>query len=315
MVAGPGVTGTPVASADVLGVGVNVFGHKDHKNNSDHHSGTNNNHNGRWAKTGRPGQPGEQNTRVGDQTGGQKVAMAAESGVSSSAPSGNALQSSTSSTGAPAGISPAEASASVTSDSISGVPVGVPQLASVVPVIGGGGGGAATSANIGRPPSLVPVPTPPTGRQIVIRAQPQASHSAPVAAPLVTQPPPVAAPVIPMLVPPVPAVLSTVPVVVLPGASGAGGVPAAPPGAPNTPHLPTMRAPQPNSPVSTAVPETFRAGYPDYLRAADTKGLLFVVLPGLAGMVLLTAAGGAAGFRQARAARALPPPHIARFLP
>ncbi|TPW91735.1 hypothetical protein FKW78_26315 [Mycolicibacterium fortuitum] len=64
-----------------------------------------------------------------------------------------------------------------------------------------------------------------------------------------------------------------------------------------------------------AVPESFRLGYADYLRTASTSDLLFAVLPGLGGMLLMTAAGGAVGFRQARAAQTLPSPQIARFLP
>ncbi|MDH6193908.1 hypothetical protein M2272_000529 [Mycobacterium frederiksbergense] len=42
-----------------------------------------------------------------------------------------------------------------------------------------------------------------------------------------------------------------------------------------------------------APPISFRVGYTDYLRTASTSDLLIAVLPGLAGMTLMTAAGGA----------------------
>ncbi|PJK22996.1 hypothetical protein CSX11_07160, partial [Mycobacterium goodii] len=78
---------------------------------------------------------------------------------------------------------------------------------------------------------------------------------------------------------------------------------------------PSLTAPAPAAPPPNAIPESFRIGYADYLRTANTVDLLAAVLPGMAGLVLLTAAGGAIGLRQARAAQALPPPQIARFMP
>jgi hypothetical protein len=62
---------------------------------------------------------------------------------------------------------------------------------------------------------------------------------------------------------------------------------------------------------------TFRAGYTDYLRTATVGDLAAVALPGTAGIFVITALGGLVGFRQARAAQALPPANIAnvaRFL-
>ncbi|MEX3656513.1 hypothetical protein ABFW09_27890, partial [Mycolicibacterium fortuitum] len=98
--------------------------------------------------------------------------------------------------------------------------------------------------------------------------------------------------------------------------------PAAPPAGlpPAVPSAPAVPAPRSEPPVAQphsvpAVPESFRLGYADYLRTASTSDLLFAVLPGLGGMLLMTAAGGAVGFRQARAAQTLPSPQIARFLP
>ena len=62
---------------------------------------------------------------------------------------------------------------------------------------------------------------------------------------------------------------------------------------------------------------SFRAGYPDYLRTATVGELAAVALPGAAGIFVLAALGGLVGFRQARAALALPPANMAnvvRFL-
>ena len=62
------------------------------------------------------------------------------------------------------------------------------------------------------------------------------------------------------------------------------------------------------------LPASFRAGYADYLRAADVGQLLVATLPGMAGILMFTAAGGLLGYRQARAAQVLPRASIARFL-
>jgi hypothetical protein len=319
MVAGPGVSGTAVASADLLGIDVDVLGilgHKDNKKSSNHRAGANGKQDGN-RKVGGAGQQGRKKSSVGGESGGQKSAGATEGSVSSSVQSANTPQGSTLS--ARVGVSETSVGAFEAQVSVSQVQAGVPST-------GGGGGGAATSGHIGRAPNLAPVPTAPSSRQIVIRAQqpedqPASDQSAPE-----TQPLSVAAPSAPAVAAPVPEVappgmivlpLPPLPDVVPPAPSEGGGVPAAPPAAPSAPHIaePTAQAPQPTTPAISAIPETFRIGYADYLRVADTTDLLFAVLPGLAGMVLLTAAGSAVGVRQARAARTLPSPQIARFLP
>lgn len=63
-----------------------------------------------------------------------------------------------------------------------------------------------------------------------------------------------------------------------------------------------------------ALPSTFRAGYSTSLRTADTPELLALALPGLAGIMALTAAGGLIGYRQAKAGHALLAAGSARFL-
>jgi hypothetical protein len=50
----------------------------------------------------------------------------------------------------------------------------------------------------------------------------------------------------------------------------------------------------------------FRPGYPDYLRAAGLREVAAVAVPGFAGIVTLTAAGGLVGYRQARATSSAP---------
>lgn len=313
MVAGPGVSGTAVASADLLGVGVDVLGifghHKDNKNRSNHRVGANGKQDGGSAKTGRPGQSGNQ------KTGKQKTGVVAESSGQMSAETtegstSRALQSANTPSTLSAGVG------------VSGTSVGVPEAQVSVPLTGaggGGGGGAATSGRIGRAPGLAPVPTAPSSRQIVVRAEaPSASgSSAPEA-----QPPSVAALSAPAVAVPVPPVmivlpLPPVPEVVPPAPAGGGGVPAAPPATPSTPRVtvPNAQPTQPATPAINAMPESFRFGYSDYLRTSSTTGLVFAVLPGLAGIVLLTAAGGAVGVRQARAARTMQGPQITRFLP
>lgn len=168
----------------------------------------------------------------------------------------------------------------------------------------GGGAGIISipgenASSIHRAPNLPPVPTGPQSRTIVIRDEdpPASGPSAPAA------PPPVLAPPAPVVVPPPPAA----PVAPAPP-------PALPPAPP--PQLP-VPSPQPPPGESTgpgAVPDGFRTGYSDYLKLADTSDLLAAALPGVLGMMALTAAGGVTGYRQARAAQTLPPAGIARFL-
>jgi hypothetical protein len=169
---------------------------------------------------------------------------------------------------------------------------------------GGGGGGVAAprSGDTGRPSTLPPVPTEPSSRTIVIRAEPSlAAPGVPAA------PPPVALP--PVTTPPV-----VVPPVVM--APAPGGVPppsAQPPLVSAQPRV--VRQPQTADALgSHALPASFRIGYADSLRVATLGGLAAVALPGLGGILAFTAAGTVAGYRQAKAAQVLPPANIARFM-
>lgn len=192
-------------------------------------------------------------------------------------------------------------SAVVSGGTISGGTLQAPTAA----VTSGGGGGAAgrpINGNIDRAPNLAPVPTAPSSRPIVIRSAPPEVPTAP--APVIAAPP---------VAPVIPAPVVVPPAVPVPAAPPAGVAPAVP----NAPVRPAPRSEPPAAQVlsAPAAPESVRLGYADYLRTASTGDLLFAVLPGLGGMLLMTAAGGAVGFRQARAAQTLPSPQIARFLP
>lgn len=59
--------------------------------------------------------------------------------------------------------------------------------------------------------------------------------------------------------------------------------------------------------------QDFRPGYPDYLRAAGLSEVAAVAVPGFAGIITLTAAGGLVGYRQARST-ATAPARAARFV-
>jgi len=61
------------------------------------------------------------------------------------------------------------------------------------------------------------------------------------------------------------------------------------------------------------LPDRFRVGYAENLRSAGMPELVGTALPGLGGIVLITAAGGLLGYRQAKAGHALLPAG-ARFL-
>lgn len=63
------------------------------------------------------------------------------------------------------------------------------------------------------------------------------------------------------------------------------------------------------------IPDTFRIGYSDYLRTAEVSQIIAAAVPGVAGIVLLTTAGGFVGYRQAKAGRAVRTIGTSRFLP
>ncbi|WP_135454546.1 hypothetical protein [Mycobacterium sp. DL99] len=309
MVAGPGMLGTAVASADLFGIDIDVLHIFDHKQKkkSDHSAKVGNQRNAGPRKSN--GSLGGSNASNGPKVStGPKVKV----GVSDSSAPSAARSASTAEAPQSTGVG---VTGQVPSATVGGgaaqapsaaVTIGTAQAPSAVVSGGGSGGGMPATGNIGRAPNLAPVPTAPSSRQIVIRSAPPKAPAAP--APAVPAAPVVPVAPAPVVVPPVPVIPAPVP-----SAPPAG----VPPAAPSAPSSPAPRSEPPSAqPLSVpSVPESFRLGYADYLRTASTSDLLLAVLPGLGGMVLMTAAGGVVGFRQARAAQTLPSPQIARFLP
>jgi hypothetical protein len=181
------------------------------------------------------------------------------------------------------------------------------------PPPGSGGSGAPSGHGGQRPPPVI-VPSPPL--------QPQPGTAEPDIVGATAGPP--AAPA-PDAEPPV----LTLPLVVLPPAPvvGAGGgprlelsrgAPEAPPAGP--PQLKNEPLNSPRQPIPVEVgrdvtpPPSFRAGYSEYLRTAGVTKMAAFALPGISGLLLLTAGGGFIGYRQAKTGYAVRTEGIARFL-
>ena len=79
---------------------------------------------------------------------------------------------------------------------------------------------------------------------------------------------------------------------------------------------PAGREPLPaNVGSNVAVPATsYRIGYTEYLRSAGLSQVAALAVPGLAGMLVLTGAGGLVGYRQAKAGHAIHTSGTARFV-
>lgn len=136
------------------------------------------------------------------------------------------------------------------------------------------GGGLPRAVTTPRSMNLPRVSSAPSTRSVVIRRAPASIVAA--ARPAPPQSPPSA---VALAAPP--------PEVVEPEARPA-------PEAPPAPSPLTPRAVDP-------VPDSYRVGYAEYLRAADTGDLLVAALPGVAGIAGFTLVGAYAGYRQARA--------------
>lgn len=145
-----------------------------------------------------------------------------------------------------------------------------------------GGGGAARVVATGRSANLPRVSTAPSARTVVIRR------------PTSTTGPASVLPVLPR----------SPDVVALAAPSDEQLEPESRP-APVGPRSPaTPRGTDPLAPGETGaepVPESFRVGYAEYLRSADTGDLFIAALPGIAGIAGFTVVGAYAGYRQARA--------------
>jgi hypothetical protein len=114
----------------------------------------------------------------------------------------------------------------------------------------------------------------------------------------------------------------TLPVIVAPMGIGGGG--GGSPGAPTLPGAPRAvtaeplagREPLPaNVGSNVAVPaSSYRIGYTEYLRSAGLSQVAALAAPGVAGMLVLTGAGGLVGYRQAKAGHAVHTSGTARFV-
>jgi hypothetical protein len=170
---------------------------------------------------------------------------------------------------------------------------------------GGGGGGAEPPSGRPEPPQmqlpeeLMPEPAEPT----VVNAAPGLGIAA------------AELPLAPI----------TLPVIVAPsiGLGGGGGGPAAParPSLPGPPRAVTAEPPAGREPLpanvgsNVAVPaSSYRVGYTDYLRSAGMSQVAALAVPGVAGMLVLTGAGGLVGYRQAKAGHAVRTGGAARFV-
>lgn len=189
--------------------------------------------------------------------------------------------------------------------------------------IGGGGGGIDVAGVdlLGRDKSnsgaagesrVSSVSNAPSARSVVIRTKLEAAQPDVQTQPAAFVVPATDAPAVALGAP----ILAAVPAASAPPIAAAAPLavppPAAPvirPPAPQAMLIPTTSAPGPGSPLApadslgppTTVPDSFRAGYDEYLRAATTVDLIAVTLPGVAGIAGFTLTGAFAGYRQAQA--------------
>jgi hypothetical protein len=117
----------------------------------------------------------------------------------------------------------------------------------------------------------------------------------------------------------------TLPVIVAPvtglGGGGGGSRGAGEPALPGTPRGVTAEPPKGREPLpanvgsNAAVPAaSYRIGYTEYLRSAGLSQVVALAAPGVAGMLVLTGAGGLVGYRQAKAGHAVHTSGTARFV-
>jgi hypothetical protein len=172
---------------------------------------------------------------------------------------------------------------------------------------GGGGGGAAPEVPSGRP-------GPPPQMQLPPELMPPASE--PPGPSVIDSVPGVGVAAAELPIPPI-----TLPIVVAPAiGAGAPGAPSAPvlPGTPRgvMAEPPAAREPLPANVGSnvTAPASSYRIGYTDYLRNAGLSQVAALAVPGVAGMLVLTGAGGLVGYRQAKAGHAVHTTGTARFV-
>jgi hypothetical protein len=112
----------------------------------------------------------------------------------------------------------------------------------------------------------------------------------------------------------------TLPVIVAP-AAGLGAGSAGRPELPAAPRAVSAEPPAGREPLPANVGSnldvpvaSYRVGYTDYLRNAGLSQVAALAVPGVAGMLVLTGAGGLVGYRQAKAGHAVHTNGTARFV-
>ena len=126
------------------------------------------------------------------------------------------------------------------------------------------------------------------------------------------------APIVPVLPPPAAARFPMIPPAVTPAPSVGSGFARVAPGEPASTAGPARATVPQQSPASTVKAmsgQTPRRGYTDYLRRPGLPQLAGAALPGVAGILLMTLAGGVIGHRQASAGRMIRASGAARYLP
>ncbi len=179
-----------------------------------------------------------------------------------------------------------------------------------VDVLGSGKTKTSGGGAVGGPARLGAVSTAPSTRSVVIRtngpaAQPAVAQTIPAAsiAPAAYAPATMMGAPLIDTVPAAPQLPAAAPLAVLPAA------PAVRPPAPQAVVIPSTSAPGPGLPLAPAdshrpsvkIPDSFRFGYAEYLRAATTSDLFAAAVPGVAGIAGFTLIGAFAGYRQAKA--------------
>jgi hypothetical protein len=168
-----------------------------------------------------------------------------------------------------------------------------------------GGGGAAVSrvSPVGRSSNLPSVPSAPITRNIVIRGTASARSAGTTAPRSVPRAIPQTPAAVPLAAPP-------------PVAPQPEGRPT-----PEALPAPSQAPPQAKDPLAPSnssaarIPDSYRVGYAEYLRAATTTDLVAAALPGVAGIAGFTLVGAYAGYRQAKSLqRALLAPVPTSFL-
>ena len=171
---------------------------------------------------------------------------------------------------------------------------------------GGGGGGSSSGGGIAvtiPSPTVPGLPSEPTPVQVSA-----GSHQSPATG----EPPTVN-------LPPVIGLPPAIEVPLRPVGTPNGTGPAAETGAAGRPapapeSNPVRERPPASVGNATEAPPSFRVGYPEYLREAKTGEVAALALPGVVGLLALTAFGGVVGYRQARAGHLVRSAGTTRFL-